>query len=134
MLIHWQTLIVVPNKHYVNFLFQPRKITPDIIHPWMMRLKNLSQTSHVSREELVELCERTIQNYVILRPATVKIGFNQSIVDSILDLIIETTIENLHGELFGKAVVLNNTRSSLPATHLLNAAIENVGKQLFLDG
>ena len=134
MLIHWQTLIVVPNKHYVNFLFQPRKITPDIIHPWMMRLKNLSHTSHVSREELVELCERTIQNYVILRPATVKIGFNQSIVDSILDLIIETTIENLHGELFGKAVVLNNTRSSLPATHLLNAAIENVGKQLFLDG
>jgi hypothetical protein len=99
----------------------------------MMRLKNLSQTSHVSREELAELCERTIQNYVILRPATVKIGFNQSIVDSILDVIIETAIENLHGELFGIAVVLN-TRSSLPATRLLNAAIENVGKQLFLDG
>jgi hypothetical protein len=100
----------------------------------MMRLKNLSQTSHVSREELAELCERTVQNYVILRPATVKIGFNQSIVDSILDVIIETAIENLHGELFGIAVVLNNTRSSLPATRLLNAAIENVGKQLFLDG
>lgn len=134
MLIHWQTLIVIPNKHYVNFLFQPRKITPNIIHPWMTRLKNLSQTSHVSREELAELCERTIQNYVILRPATVKIGFDQSIVDSILDLIIETAIENLHGELFGKAIVLNNTRSSLPANRLLNAAIENVGKQLFLDG
>ena len=99
-----------------------------------MRLKNLSQTSHVSREELAELCEQTIQNHVILRPSTVKIGFNQSIVDSILDLIIETAIEKLQGELFGKAVVLNNARSSLPATHLLNTAMENVGKQLVLDG